>query len=188
MPHCPQDEATGRIAENAAIAHYSMSTLDTSSKQRKISASDSTTPAKYETVYSARAEFHIKFSDFAVLNKLATQFSAMENVRIQRIDWNLTDRTYDSIKSGARKLAAEDAMQRAYDYAAVFAGVAKEEVGKKVRAVHVKESNSYYQSTRPQLHYGKMMRGAKVASHELQFQPEDVRLQVNVDGRFEVGT
>ncbi|KAF1912076.1 hypothetical protein BDU57DRAFT_523426 [Ampelomyces quisqualis] len=190
-PYCPQDEETGKTKENAAISHYSMSTLDTSShRDRRSTASANTQdePAKYDTTYFARADFNIKFSDFSALDKLATQFSRMENVRIERITWALTDATLQSIEGGARKRAAQNALQRARDYAEVFADLSTEGATTKVRAVDVRESQYYQQSTRPQLHYGKRQRleGMVLDKAELQFEPEDVRLQVKVDGKFVV--
>lgn len=187
-PYCPQDGATGQTLPGAAISHYSMSTLDTSSytNQREGSGRDGKGPI-YDVTYSARADFHIKFADFDILDTLATKFSAMNNVRISRINWCLTDDTLASIKGGARKLAAQDAIQKACDYAAVFAGLEEEHMGK-VKALEIKEDQYYSQSTRPQLHYGKAQRHSMTNTNkeELQFQPEDVRLEVKVNAKFVV--
>jgi uncharacterized protein YggE len=112
----------------------------------------------------------------------------MENVRIERITWKLTDVTLESIEGGARKRAAQNALQRARDYAEVFADLSTEEAVRKVKAVDVKENQYYQQSTRPQLHYGKAQRALEMVMDkaELQFEPEDVRLEVKVDGTFVV--
>jgi len=181
MPFCPQDEATGRTLPDAPIVHYSMSTMDTTSHPHRDNDSKIA-----EHRYSARAEFKIKFQDFGVLNNLATRFSAMQNIKISRIDWSLTDVTFDSIKGGTRKRAAQDAIQRAWDYAAVFADIAADDLKKKVRPVSVNEQGYYQQGTRPQLHYGKGMRGHRTTTEELQFEPEDVRLEVTVNAKFVV--
>lgn len=123
-----------------------------------------------------------------MLDKLATQFSAMENIRIERTNWLLTDATQDSIKRDARKRAAQDAFQRARHYAEVFADVAPEEVKDKVQAVEVKGGPYYQQSTRSKLHYGtiKKHRSTLMAAADLQFEPEDVRLEIKVDGKFAI--
>ncbi|EAT80121.1 hypothetical protein HBH56_094680 [Parastagonospora nodorum] len=189
-PFCPQDEETGRTKEDAAISHYSMSTLDTSSQRERRPASEIRTDEapKYDTTYYARAEFNIKFSDFNALDKLATQFSAMENVSIKSIGWKLTDATLASIEGGARKRAAQNALQRARDYAEVFADLSAEEAVTMVKAIHINEDSYYQQSTKPQLHYGKRQRihGRVVDRGELQFEPEDVRLDIKVNGKFMV--
>ncbi|KAH7069815.1 hypothetical protein BKA63DRAFT_519619 [Paraphoma chrysanthemicola] len=187
-PYCPQDEETGRTKENAPIAHYSMSTLDTSSHRERRSTGEPrlAEPAKYDTTYSARVELNIKFSDFNLLDTLATQFSAMQNVRIQMINWKLTDATLASIEGGARKEAAQNALQRARDYAEVFANLTPEEAVMKVKAINVTESQYYQQSTRPRLHYGKGQRMEVISRDDvaLTFEPEDVSFEVKVDGKF----
>lgn len=190
-PHCPQDKATGQTATGAAIVHYSMSTLDTNRRTRpRNGAKDANEKEKYEMVYTANVQFNIKFAKFDVLGALATDFSAMENVKIQKIEWHLTDATLTSINGEARKRAAADAIQRAYDYAEVFAGVKKQDLKARVKAVSVKEDSYYSRDTRPQLHIGKRqmyVEGVReYGKEELQFQPEDVRLSVKVDGTFVV--
>jgi predicted secreted protein len=169
-----------------------MSTLDTSSnsKRREVKGTGRDEQPIYDKYYSARAEFHVKFADFDVLNTLATRFSAMTDVKIQRIEWKLTDATLASIQGATRKRAAEDAIQKARDYAEAFANVQEADFPKKVRAFEVREDgyDSYRQSTRPQLHYGKGQRLSRrdLESEELQFQPEDVRLEVKVHTKFSV--
>jgi hypothetical protein len=170
-----------------------MTTLDTSSNthRRETKGNNRDERPIYDTYYSARADFHIKFADFDVLNTLATLFSGMTNIKIQRIEWKLTDATLASLKGATRKYASEDAIQKARDYAEVFAGVTEEDFPNRVRPFELKEDdyNSYKQSTRPQLHYGKAQRARMVAvdREELQFQPEDVRLEIKVHARFAVG-
>jgi hypothetical protein len=187
-PFCPQDDKTRGTKADAAIAHYSMSTLDTSSnRERRPSQNKNIDEApKYDVTYSARAEFNIKFSNFAVLDKLATQFAAMDTVHIKHINWRLTNATLVSIEGGARKDAAQNALQRARNYAEVFADISEEDAARRVKAVDVKEDQYYQQSTKPQLHYGKKQRtyGTVVDKTELQFEPEDVRLDVKVTGKF----
>ncbi|RDL41695.1 uncharacterized protein BP5553_01674 [Venustampulla echinocandica] len=179
-PYCPQDEATGHTVPGAAVSHYSMTTLDTSSHQHRSKTGSLT------VLYSARAEFSIKFHDFAILNKIATRASAMEHVKVSRVDWALTDETSDAIKGGARKRAAEDAIQRAWDYAEVFGKIPPAELEARVLPVRVTEQSFYSKSTRPQLHYGKGMRGSKTGREELQFEPEDVKLEATVTANFVV--
>ncbi|ORY17257.1 hypothetical protein BCR34DRAFT_555731 [Clohesyomyces aquaticus] len=180
-PHCPQDKTTGRTYEGAPIAHYSTSTMDTSFHKER-AAPDGTT---FPTLYSARQEFHIKFADFDLLDSLAMELSSMKNVKIQKIDWRLTDATSESIHNIARKAAAKNAITKAHDYAEVFAGVKTEDLSEKVKAMDISERSYYNQSTTPQLHHGKGQRFVK-REKELQFQPEDVRLEVQVTAKFVV--
>lgn len=177
MPYCPQDESTGQTKPNAAISHYTMSSLSTNSHTQYYADTKTN-----EIKYTAHAEFSIKFSDFGVLDKLATQFSAMENVKIQKIEWRLTDKTLEEMRSVARRRAAKDAIQRAKDYAEVFVGEGKQEA---VRAVEVREIGRYGQATRPGLHELKGQRPFVGRERpEMKFEFEDVSVSVNVDGKF----
>ncbi|KAF2679740.1 hypothetical protein K458DRAFT_422051 [Lentithecium fluviatile CBS 122367] len=188
-PHCPPEGTAARDAPNAGIAHYSMSTLDTDARSRSkelATPKEDGTKTTYEMVYTATVVFNIKFADFDLLNELATDFSAMQHVKIQRVNWDLTDATVNFIEGQTRQAAAANCIQRAQDFAEVFGGVAKEDLGRKVRAVYVKESNYYKRDTRPQLHAAKGSRILKIKREELRFQPEDVRLSVSVDGKFVV--
>jgi hypothetical protein len=184
MPYCPQDSETGQTAIGAPIAHYSMSTMDTTSNTRTVKrvTSEGKTEQESVTSYSARANFNIKFTDFGLLNQLATQFSAADNIKVSNIEWKLTDATSNAIKGGARKRAARDAIAKAADYAEVFMGVGLEGV----KVISMNENSYYSQSTRPQLHYGKGQRGRLAEKEELQFEPEDVRLEVTISAKFAV--
>ncbi|KAH8895804.1 hypothetical protein GQ53DRAFT_838734 [Thozetella sp. PMI_491] len=184
-PYCPQEDVAGAPKTDAGISHYSMTTLETSCHYHQ-ARTDQGVTTEASTTYSARAEFNIKFSSFAVLNQLATRFSAMENISIKRLSWHLTNDTADSLKSGTRKKAALDAIQRARDYAEVFCNLTAEEAVARVKPISLTEHANYSHSTRPQLHYGKKERAAKVDEKELQFEPEDVSVEVRVDARFHV--
>lgn len=184
-PLCPQDEKTRRTLPDAPVVHYSMSSIETAS--HPVFHYD--TKEYEDTLFSAHAGFEIKVQDFAILNKITTTFSSMENVTIKSITWKLTDSTLEAIKGGARKRAGADAIQKAWDYAEVFAGVSgsQVELRRRVRPVAVGENNfGYNEINRPHLHHGKGMRGSRTASEELQFEPEDVRLEVSVSARFVV--
>jgi uncharacterized protein YggE len=188
MPYCPPDEETGRAKEDAAVSHYSMSTLDTSSRRdvRPRTAGVGRT-SELDITYSARGNFNIKFTKFDVLEKLTTQFSAMDGVRILRIDWHLTDATLASTEADARKRAAQNALQRARDYAEVFANLSAEGAVERVQAVDVRESGYGQQTSRQQRQIRKqMMSGPVTEKTEMLFEPEDVILEVKIDAKFVV--
>jgi uncharacterized protein YggE len=182
-PHCPSDEAS-----DAAISHYSMTTLDTSQVKTARKELDEEGKKIYDTAYSARVDFHIKFANFDVLDKLATSFSTMENVRISSVSWRLTEDTLASIKGETRKLAARNAVQRAWDYAEVVGNMTEEEAKQMVKPVEIKEGSHYEQNSRPRLHVGKRQRmtTTEINSEELRFQPEDVAFEVTVNAKFVV--
>jgi uncharacterized protein YggE len=184
-PHCPQDESTGVTLPGAAISHYSMSTMDTRAHRDRVKTNNAEKPDEWKTTYSVAIKYYVKFSDFAVLNTLVTRFSAMENVKIQGIDWKLTDATLASIQSETRKAAAQHAVEKAHDYAEAFAGVKKEELAARVIAVEVSDQGYYTTSSRPHLHLGKgTRRTATIEKEEFEFLPEDVSLEVTVTAKF----
>ncbi|KAF2825400.1 hypothetical protein CC86DRAFT_42922 [Ophiobolus disseminans] len=192
-PYCPDDAGTGRIKGDAAISHYSIDIRDTNNHRERQSEPSSFMISKastYATSYSGRADLDIDFADFKLLNTLATQFSTTENVSIQRVIWHLTEATLASVESLARKEAAKNALQRARDYAEVFADISAEEAVHKVKVVVVTEGSKYEQRTRPQMHYGrKQSVKTKFLKEkaELTFEPVDIVVEVKVQGKFVVG-
>ncbi|KAF2022635.1 hypothetical protein EK21DRAFT_105677 [Setomelanomma holmii] len=131
-PSYRQDEETHRTKADAAIAHYSMSTLETSSNRERRhnpNAANGEKP-KYDTTYSATS-------------------------------WRST--------SDARNYAAQNALRRARDYAEVFADLSAKDAVRRVKAVEIQRLN-----------------GRVVDKEELQFEPENVRLEVKVTGKFVV--
>lgn len=191
-PYCPDDASIGRNKGDAAISHYYIDVRDTSNHRERQSEPSSFMISKastYATSYSARADLYIDFADFNLLYTLATQFSTAENVRIQHVTWHLTEATLASVERNARKEAAKNALQRARDYAEVFADLSTEGAAQKVKAVNVTEVSKYEQTTRPQKHYGrKQSVKTKFVKEmvELTFEPVDVVVEVKVQGKFVV--
>lgn len=184
-PFCPSDNTTN-ARESAAIAHYSMDSLQTSNTThaKRSSTEPTAGPTIYETLYAAKVTFNIKFSDFAILAKLATEFSSMEHVSVSSIEWKLTEDNEKSIHSETRRKAAYDCLSRANDYAVAIAGVAEAELKERVKPASLTESQYYTYSTRAHLHNSKSMASHNVEYELLEFQPEDVSLSVSVDGKF----
>jgi uncharacterized protein YggE len=113
---------------------------------------------------------------------MVTKFSAMDHVTISGVSWCLTDATKDAIQGTARKHAAAHAISKAVDYAEAFVGAKKEHV----KPIWVDESGYYNQSTRPHLHREKGVRSVQANVEELQFEPEDVKMEANVSVKFQV--
>lgn len=193
-PYCSHDEATGRTKNDAAISHYFVDVRDTTNQREKQSDSGSSfimssTKATYITAHSARADMYIDFADFNALNSLVTQFSAMENVKIQRVTWHLTEATLTAMESSARKAAAKDSLQRARDYAEVFANLEADDAVRKVKAQDIREASKYERSVRPQKHYGRkqsVKTTFKKEKAEMQFELMDIVIEVKVNGKFVV--
>ena len=106
----------------------------------------------------------------------------MDHVTIYSVTWSLTDATKDAIQGTARKRAAQHAIAKAVDYAEVFVGAKKEDV----KPYYVGEHSYYTQSTRPHLHREKGVGSVTAGVEELQFEPEDVKMEASVDVKFRV--
>lgn len=188
MSLCPQDEETGRTLPDAPIVHYSLSTMDTTSHTPRSRNPESGKMEPDPTLYSARVDLKIKFQDFAVLNKVATQLSAMDHVRVSGVSWKLTDATLDAIEGDTRRSAGRDAIQKAWDYAEVFGGIegGEMELKRRVKAKSVGEERYYTQSNSPRMHSDKRIRVRTVGVDQLHFEPEDVSLEVTCNAKFMV--
>jgi uncharacterized protein YggE len=68
--------------------------------------------------YSAHVSFEIKFADFTILGNVCTDLAKMQFVSVRNIDWRLTNKTKASLVGMSRKLAVENAVAKARDYAA----------------------------------------------------------------------
>lgn len=204
-PHCPHDEWTGEVLPGAPISHYSMSTFNTVKSwpyQYPVPMGPPMTlppppdqamskpwePVEPITKFTASATFKIKFTDFSVLNTLATQLGGMDNVTIVDTDWRLTDTTRASIESETRRAAAKHAVQKAHDYAQAFLGVAEADLGKRVRVTDINETSHYSEPSRAAQLRCRQRGASRVPmprnTDEINFQPEDVKFEVSVDAQF----
>ncbi|KAK7185351.1 hypothetical protein DPSP01_011111 [Paraphaeosphaeria sporulosa] len=183
-PYCHQTATTGstKAEDNAPISHYSLKSFETS--QGRDTSMSFSKSSSHKSTY-ASADLIIEFRDFALLARLATTIGAMENVKINCLEWILTPATRATMEAQARKEAAKHAIRKARDYAEVFGGLTEEEAQSKVRAVLVKESFQYTKFTKPKLHLGKA-NGGRMQKSEWDYEPQDVGVEVKVDGTFTV--
>ncbi|KAF9732106.1 hypothetical protein PMIN03_000685 [Paraphaeosphaeria minitans] len=188
-PYCPQKTTTTTTTtgstkpkDNAPISHYSLKSFETS--QGRDAPTTFSKSSSQKSAY-ASADLIIEFRDFALLARLATTIGAMENVKIKSLEWILTPATRATVEAQARKEAARHAIRKARDYAEVFGGLSEEEAVSRVRAVLVKESVQYTTFRRPRIHLGKAYSG-RIQKSEWEYEPQDVGVEVNVDGKFTV--
>jgi uncharacterized protein YggE len=190
-PYC----SSSNEPENIGIPSYSLYSLDTSNYRDRQSEGTSSSfltskaSSTYHIKYAASIDLHVDFADFNILNTFVPQFTAMEMVSIRRVDWHLTETTLEELKGTARKRAAQNALQRARDYAEVFAGLGAEDAVGRVRAKEIKEEGKYEERTRTRVHVGKKMGGGMKfiqKNVELTYEPRDVVVNVDVEGKFVV--
>lgn len=166
----------------AAITHWSMNTLSTGSymiyhddDRRK---HDSKRHKSRQ--YNAHVSLEIKFANFAILGSVCTDLAKMEFVSVRNIDWRLTDKTKALLVGMSRKLAVEDAVSKAKDFASA--------VGKAtVTAFEINtDSNGYGRATGI---FGATRAYAAAEGAEgddaLNFEPEDVDMSCSIAVKFE---
>ncbi|OJD13905.1 hypothetical protein AJ78_05695 [Emergomyces pasteurianus Ep9510] len=164
---------TGEATSDAAITHWSMTNMSTSSYQDQI---DKT------TVFEATTSFTAKFRDFDKLGSVSSTLSVIPNVSIKSIRWMLTDATISSLVSECRISAAHNALEKARDYAKAFGyqDVQPYEISDNGYGLPVASSASMMRSR-------KIMRGVR---HEeqllLTFRPEEVSMNSSVTVKFNV--
>ena len=193
------DQQTDGANAQAAVAHWSMNSLNTTSnfvsnnKHFEASGEDG-----YWT-YTARTTFDIRFRDFDALGPFATKLAALQHVKIHSVEWTLTQATRRQYDSELRKQAAADALQRAKDYAEAL-GVPN------VKPIEISEGQIYNESGFSAYPRGGVggaqlfgqpralqMQTANVGSEveqdfsssDLAFQPEEVRMHGSVSCKFE---
>jgi uncharacterized protein YggE len=165
------------------ITHWSMNTLSTSSymiyHDNHHAKQDS--ERKKSRQYNAHITFDVKFADFTLLGNICTQLASMQFVSIRTIEWRLTDKTKASLVGLSRKLAVDDAVSKATDFAAA--------VGRSsVVPVEINTDSAGFGTPAGGL-FGTARAhgtGAPMAEEDaLNFEPEEVDMSCSIQVRFE---
>jgi uncharacterized protein YggE len=177
------ESAPGTSARVPPITHWSMSSLATGSYLVWLQERNADGSAKSERTYSANTSFEIKFRDFAMLSAVCTDLASIPRVAIRSVHWRLTDETRSSLVGDSRRLAVENAVSKARDFAAA--------VGRShIVPVEINTVGDEY--PRPAAMFGApavRSRAALGAQHaeddRLNFEPEEVNLSCSVNMKFE---
>lgn len=113
----PQDD-TAKAIIAAPIAHWSKTSLSSTSHGLYHHQDPDQPPIRQ---YNVAISFDISFRDFQALRSFGIKLSSISHVEVQNISWILTDATMKSFKTELRIQAAQDAMQKAWDYRDVLA-------------------------------------------------------------------
>lgn len=130
--------------------------------------------------YNAHVSLEIKFADFAILGGVCTDLAKMEFVSVRNIDWRLTDKTKASLVGMSRKIAVEDAVSKAKDFASA--------VGKAtVTAVNINTDSNGYGRSAGMFGATRTYAAAEAAEGDdaLDFEPEDVEMSCSIMVKFE---
>lgn len=179
----PKDSA-GSPTEDAAVTHWSMSTLNTRSWYGNGQFGQAQFgQGQNAPTYNASTSFEIKFRDFERLGVAVGVMAGMPYVNITRIEWRLMDETRRAFGSQSRKQAVEDAFVKARDYA--------EAVGySTVHAVQILDGQmaSPVPGTFGMRAHGAVTRGGGAGEptpEGLSFEPENVDINSSVKVVFE---
>jgi hypothetical protein len=165
----------GEVAPDAAITHWTMKTLHTSSVVRADREGK-----KLPREFTASTSFSVRFCDVAELGSFASMLTTMENVSVQQISWELTDATKAGLGTRGRIEAIRDANHQAKDYA--------EALGRgEVTAYEVTGGHSGISAQAH--HYGghghaAYLGGGGGGGEELNFEPENVGFACNVTVKY----
>ena len=132
------------------------------------------------TGYVARGNISVTISDFTVLGDLVTGLAGEEMVAVTGPWWSL--RPDSPVRRRARVSAAQDALQRAREYADAFGATVTE-------LVHLADPGLLADADRPQIVHARTAGRAEAfataaAAEELEFEPVKQSVRAVVDARF----
>ncbi|KAL8833021.1 MAG: hypothetical protein Q9170_004567 [Blastenia crenularia] len=117
------------------------------------------------------------FRDFTKLGEVTSSLLRMPYVEVAKTQWRLTDATLESLGSESRKMAMQDAIKKAGDYASVL--------GRTPVAIEVSDSGArYYGGASQELaHTRGGTSGSQIEGMTLE--PEDVKVMTGIDVKFQ---
>ncbi|PWN52692.1 hypothetical protein IE53DRAFT_384833 [Violaceomyces palustris] len=68
-------------------------------------------------VHSASTRIKVKFRDFEKMGEMVSLFSTLPDVEVAHVEWDLTDKTRESLQEETRQSAVREAMTKAKHYA-----------------------------------------------------------------------
>ncbi|KAK3309620.1 uncharacterized protein B0T15DRAFT_8701 [Chaetomium strumarium] len=168
---------TSPSADEVAVSHWSMSSLSTGSYipwDAQHGEEQQRNP-----VYTARTTFEVTFGNFARLGQIVSNLANMPHVSVVSIEWRLTTPTRLEMSKASRKLAIEDAVNKATDYAAALGRA-------RVDALEVSDTDMGG-GDRPAVAYMASM-GRRMKDHQeesLHFTPQNCEVHCSVKVLFE---
>ena len=175
--------------KDAAVDYWSRTSLNESSHQ-PAATRHGDEMKEHPRRYSARVNFDVRLQKFNKLGSLIGELVAIDYVQNEGVEWILTPATSDAQRSQLRTMAAQDARQKASEYACALGY-------KSVHALTLKEGHSYARSssrkggmmpmsdTETQ---AKNMADAEgwedVSEEAFLYTPEEVKMTQTVDATF----
>ena len=164
----------------APVAIFSSTSLSTGFVNEYNNYGEFTGPTHHASI-----SYSVRFRDFSKLNEVIFKLAIYPNLEINSIEWCLTDETKKSFASEFRKLAMQDAVLRANDYAEV--------IGRKVVATEISEGvGSDYQMSHmvkmPTMPVPRRVRQPMMfqepKTKDIDMTPHDIKLTGSVNVKF----
>lgn len=165
----PKD-AEGLATADAPVTLFSMGGVTTSANIPRAKHLE-----KPDREYTATATFTAEFCDFTKLGQIISTLLRMPYVEVSRTEWRLTAATRQSLGAESRKLAMQDAIRKAEDYAGM--------VDRTPAAIEVSEYTPLYnQSAR-----GGQVYSGNPGTHVegMTMEPEHVKIRTVINVTFQ---
>ncbi|THY67426.1 hypothetical protein D6C97_00810 [Aureobasidium pullulans] len=169
--------------ESATIAHWSMTSLKTTSHLP--TDQYGTVLKNAQRVYSTSVSFDIRIRDFSKLGTFASQVSTLPYTLIHSVRWALTSTTRQAYESKLRAMAAEDALERAKDYAKALGLTAVWPVEVKEAQWGSHDPNAVMKVQEKAMDMRRPVSDSDPAFADLFFEPEEVTMSTRIDCKFE---
>ncbi|KAL8940347.1 MAG: hypothetical protein Q9216_002859 [Gyalolechia sp. 2 TL-2023] len=168
----PKD-GEGYATADAPVTRFTMGGVTTSSQcpldnNRK----------RLEIEYTATAAFIAVFRDFDKLGETISDLFRTPHVRLSPTGWRLTEATNKSLGAESRRLAMQDAIKKAQDYAGVL--------DRMPMAIEVSDSNlPDYRGVSHETMACSYSRSSGVHLEGMTLEPEDVKVTTQVHVKFQ---
>ncbi|CAI7577893.1 unnamed protein product [Penicillium glandicola] len=112
---CPRNE-DGTSTANSAVTTFSASNTHITLKGPDAHRPRGNPMDRYR-MYNAMVTFQVIFRDFSELHKFIEKMDGYSNARLDNLKWYLTDETKNAIGAELRKMAVQNAVAKANQYA-----------------------------------------------------------------------
>ncbi|KAI5249374.1 hypothetical protein E4T43_00760 [Aureobasidium subglaciale] len=138
-----------------------------------------------QRVYSTSVTFDIRIRDFNKLGTFASQVAVLPYTLIHSVRWALTSTTRQAHESQLRSMAAEDALERAKDYAKALGLSAVWPVEVKEAQWGSHDPNAVMKVQEKAMDMRRPVSDSDPAFADLFFEPEEVTMSTRIDCKFE---
>lgn len=130
-------------------------------------------------VHGAAVDVHARFSDFGQLSDVVAAVQGYSGIRVEQVEWALTEVTRARATTEARAAAVADALRKAQEYAAVLGlpGIRPIEIADQgmLRGILSRDVTARAMHAEA---------GVALDGPAVEFRPDDIEVSAGVDARF----